>query len=192
MFGIKLFRRRLSVISMPTVQAMNDLADRVHQRMRGMRTDSPLETMLAIAAEEAQQDADMAHLRQVLAAREQIHALPPRQRAAMLDHMDGLTYKQIAKRRGMTERIVLRDLVKGFATLRMRLIDERSNGESGRLQAAAGEQLAGVRGSAPHVGVDGGIRDTGAPGGRVPGSAAVQRPDESGEESGRDEPAASP
>lgn len=186
MFGFKLFHRkpRLILVQMST-PALHDLADRVHQRLRGRETDNPLQLMLEIAAEEAQHDANMAHIRQMAATMEQVNALPPRQRASLLDHMDGLTYKQIAKRRGMTERIVLRDLVRAFATLRMRMMEnERDNGEPGRVQASVDTQPAGVWDSAPDVGVDSGVHRARAPGGGLSGGSVQQRSDASGEESG--------
>ena len=48
--------------------------------------------------------------------------LPPRQREVLLLHVnEGLTYKQIAQQRGLTYRIVLRDLTRAYSTLRMQL-----------------------------------------------------------------------
>ncbi len=54
--------------------------------------------------------------------RYEIGRLPPRQRDLLLLHVnEGLTYKQIADREGLTYRIVLRDLVRAYATLRTNL-----------------------------------------------------------------------
>lgn len=51
-----------------------------------------------------------------------IDQLPKRQREALLLHVnEGLTYKQIADRLGLTYRIVLRDLTRAYTTLRMQL-----------------------------------------------------------------------
>ena len=51
-----------------------------------------------------------------------VDQLPKRQREALLLHVnDGLTYKQIAGRMGVTYRIVLRDLTRAYAALRVRL-----------------------------------------------------------------------
>lgn len=51
-----------------------------------------------------------------------VDQLPQRQREVLLLHVnEGLTYKQIADRLGVTYRIVLRDLTRAYASLRMRL-----------------------------------------------------------------------
>lgn len=51
-----------------------------------------------------------------------VNQLPKRQRQVLLLHVnEGLTYKQIADRLGVTYRIVLRDLTRAYASLRMQL-----------------------------------------------------------------------
>ena len=51
-----------------------------------------------------------------------VSKLPKRQREVLLLHVnDGLTYKQIADRLGVTYRIVLRDLTRAYGALRMQL-----------------------------------------------------------------------
>jgi RNA polymerase sigma-70 factor (ECF subfamily) len=56
------------------------------------------------------------HLQNVVAR------LPARQRQVLLLHVnEGLTYKQIADRLGVTYRIVLRDLTRAYASLRLQL-----------------------------------------------------------------------
>ena len=51
-----------------------------------------------------------------------VDRLPPRQREILLLHVnEGLTYKQVAQLRGLTYRIVLRDLTRAYSTLRMNL-----------------------------------------------------------------------
>jgi RNA polymerase sigma-70 factor (ECF subfamily) len=51
-----------------------------------------------------------------------VNQLPKRQREVLLLHVnEGLTYKQIADRLGVTYRIVLRDLTRAYASLRMQL-----------------------------------------------------------------------
>lgn len=51
-----------------------------------------------------------------------VDRLPPRQREVLLLHVnEGLTYKQIAQQKGLTYRIVLRDLTRAYSTLRMQL-----------------------------------------------------------------------
>jgi RNA polymerase sigma-70 factor (ECF subfamily) len=51
-----------------------------------------------------------------------VDRLPARQREVLLLHVnEGLTYKQIAQQRGLTYRIVLRDLTRAYSALRMQL-----------------------------------------------------------------------
>jgi len=51
-----------------------------------------------------------------------VNTLPKRQREVLLLHVnEGLTYKQIADRLGITYRIVLRDLTHAYGALRMQL-----------------------------------------------------------------------
>lgn len=51
-----------------------------------------------------------------------VNKLPKRQREVLLLHVnEGLTYKQIADRMGVTYRIVLRDLTRAYASLRLQL-----------------------------------------------------------------------
>ncbi|WP_116808686.1 RNA polymerase sigma factor [Steroidobacter cummioxidans] len=51
-----------------------------------------------------------------------VNRLPKRQREVLLLHVnEGLTYKEIADRLDVTYRIVLRDLTRAYATLRMQL-----------------------------------------------------------------------
>ena len=53
---------------------------------------------------------------------EAVNRLPRRQREVLLLHVnEGLTYKEIADRLNVTYRIVLRDLTRAYATLRMQL-----------------------------------------------------------------------
>ena len=64
----------------------------------------------------------MAHGR----AREHVQAavqrLPPRQREVLLLHVnEGLTYKQITDRLGLSPRVVLRDLTRAYSQLRSQL-----------------------------------------------------------------------
>jgi RNA polymerase sigma-70 factor (ECF subfamily) len=59
-------------------------------------------------------------------ANQQIRAaldkLPPRQRELLMLHVnEGLTYQQIADRVGLSNRVVLRDLVHAYSRLRMEL-----------------------------------------------------------------------
>jgi RNA polymerase sigma-70 factor (ECF subfamily) len=51
-----------------------------------------------------------------------VNTLPKRQRDVLLLHVnEGLTYKQIADRMGITYRIVLQDLTRAYGALRMQL-----------------------------------------------------------------------
>ena len=48
--------------------------------------------------------------------------LPPRQREVLLLHVnEGLTYKQITDRLGLSPRVVLRDLTRAYSQLRTQL-----------------------------------------------------------------------
>ena len=51
-----------------------------------------------------------------------VNKLPRRQREVLLLHVnEGLTYKQIAERQGLTYRVILRDLTRAYSQLRMQL-----------------------------------------------------------------------
>lgn len=53
---------------------------------------------------------------------EAVNKLPRRQREVLLLHVnEGLTYKQIAEREGLTYRVILRDLTRAYSQLRMQL-----------------------------------------------------------------------
>lgn len=57
-----------------------------------------------------------------------IDALPIRQREILLLHInDGLTYKQICSRTGLTYRTVLRDLTRAYVKLRVSMNDDLPN-----------------------------------------------------------------
>ena len=54
--------------------------------------------------------------------KEAVNKLPRRQREVLLLHInEGLTYKQIAERQGLTYRVILRDLTRAYSQLRMQL-----------------------------------------------------------------------
>ena len=159
----------------------NDLADRVHSRLREVRdTEDSLQVLFKIVGEEAYEQRLMRRLREVMQMRELMHKLPPRQRSVLVDHVErGLSYKQIARERGLTERIVLRDLTRAYATLRINLgsDNERASnddhGNDGPSTASAG--LSGLRFAETYVGVVGGVRDGGPPTERIPGGSDDQR-----------------
>ena|GEM_PF-226729 len=51
-----------------------------------------------------------------------VNRLPRRQREVLLLHVnEGLTYKQIAERQGLTYRVILRDLTRAYSQLRVQL-----------------------------------------------------------------------
>jgi RNA polymerase sigma-70 factor (ECF subfamily) len=53
---------------------------------------------------------------------EAVNKLPRRQREVLLLHVnEGLTYKQIAERQGLTYRVILRDLTRAYSQLRLQL-----------------------------------------------------------------------
>jgi RNA polymerase sigma-70 factor (ECF subfamily) len=53
---------------------------------------------------------------------EAVNKLPRRQREVLLLHVnEGMTYKQIAERQGLTYRVILRDLTRAYSQLRMQL-----------------------------------------------------------------------
>lgn len=56
---------------------------------------------------------------------EAVDTLPPRQREILILHVEHrMTYKQIAQVRGLTYRIVLRELTRAYSTLRMQFRPE--------------------------------------------------------------------
>lgn len=175
-------RRKPKVVFIRQLDA-DILADRVQRRLQTVGdTEAPLEAMFKIAHEESLELITMAQLREMMRIREAIHKLPPRQRAVLVDHVErGLTYKEIARERGMTERIVLRDLTRAYASLRIDLmekIDERSNSNlPGPVSCATCEQFAGVRDSASDVEFGDRVHSARAPGGGLSGGPVEQRPD---------------
>ena len=52
-------------------------------------------------------------------------ALQPRQRELLLLHVEGLTYRQIARRSVLPENVVLRELVSAYCSLRWAVPDSR-------------------------------------------------------------------
>ena len=52
-------------------------------------------------------------------------ALQQRRRELLLLHVEGLTYRQIASRRGLPESVVLRELVSAYSELRWAVPDSR-------------------------------------------------------------------
>lgn len=96
----------------------NEWRDRA--RVRKPHDDSWLDELQIDASEEPENALARARANEYV--QEAVDRLPPRQREVLLLHVnEGLTYKQIAQQRGLTYRIVLRDLSTAYSTLRMRL-----------------------------------------------------------------------
>lgn len=93
---------------------------RERSRVRKPHDDSWLEELQIEAGDEPENAFARTRANEyVLAA---VARLPPRQREVLLLHVnEGLTYKQIAQLKGLTYRIVLRDLTRAYSTLRMQL-----------------------------------------------------------------------
>lgn len=93
---------------------------RERSRIRKPHDDSWLEELQIESGEEPENA--FARSRATEYVQAAVDRLPPRQREVLLLHVnEGLTYKQIAQQRGLTYRIVLRDLTRAYSTLRMQL-----------------------------------------------------------------------
>ena len=93
---------------------------REHSRVRKPHDDSWLDELQVESAEEPENA--FAKRRTAEYVQAAVDRLPARQRDVLLLHVnEGLTYKQIARKRGLTYRIVLRDLTRAYSTLRMQL-----------------------------------------------------------------------
>lgn len=93
---------------------------RERSRVRKPHDDSWLEELQIESGEEPENA--FARTRSNEYVQAAVDRLPPRQREVLLLHVnEGLTYKQIAQQRGLTYRIVLRDLTRAYSTLRMQL-----------------------------------------------------------------------
>jgi RNA polymerase sigma factor (sigma-70 family) len=93
---------------------------RERSRVRKPHDDSWLEELQIEAGEEPENAFARSRANEYVQAA--VDRLPPRQREVLLLHVnEGLTYKQIAQLRGLTYRIVLRDLTRAYSTLRMQL-----------------------------------------------------------------------
>ena len=93
---------------------------RERSRVRKPHDDSWLEELQIDAGEEPENAFAKTRTNEYVQAA--VDRLPPRQREVLLLHVnEGLTYKQIAQQKGLTYRIVLRDLTRAYSTLRMQL-----------------------------------------------------------------------
>lgn len=93
---------------------------RERSRVRKPHDDSWLEELQIEAGDEPENAFARSRANEYVQAA--VDRLPPRQREVLLLHVnEGLTYKQIAQQRGLTYRIVLRDLTRAYSTLRMQL-----------------------------------------------------------------------
>lgn len=96
----------------------NEWRDRC--RVRKPHDDSWLDELQVEAREEPENQ--LARSKVIEYVQTAVNRLPPRQREVLLLHInEGLTYKQIAEHRGLTYRIVLRDLTRAYSQLRMDL-----------------------------------------------------------------------
>ena len=93
---------------------------RERSRVRRPHDDSWLEELQIDAGDEPENAFAKTRTNEYVQAA--VDRLPPRQREVLLLHVnEGLTYKQIAQQKGLTYRIVLRDLTRAYSTLRMQL-----------------------------------------------------------------------
>ncbi|MDY6946009.1 MAG: RNA polymerase sigma factor [Pseudomonadota bacterium] len=93
---------------------------RERSRVRRPHDDSWLEELQIESGEQPENAFSRSRTNEYVQAA--VDRLPPRQREVLLLHVnEGLTYKQIAQQRGLTYRIVLRDLTRAYSTLRMQL-----------------------------------------------------------------------
>jgi len=93
---------------------------RERSRVRRPHDDSWLEELQIESGEEPENAFARTRTNEYVQAA--VDRLPPRQREVLLLHVnEGLTYKQIAQQRGLTYRIVLRDLTRAYSQLRMQL-----------------------------------------------------------------------
>ena len=123
---LRLLRYRTSeVVAQPQAYLFRIAANvanewRERSRVRKPHDDSWLEELQIEAGEEPENTFARTRANEYVQAA--VDRLPPRQREVLLLHVnEGLTYKQIAQLRGLTYRIVLRDLTRAYSTLRMQL-----------------------------------------------------------------------
>lgn len=91
-------------------------------RYRRLRIDAP-ETFEQLATDETPVKTLVSKAR-AKAVNEALKDLPPAQSAALVLRVKhGLTYKQVAEHLGVTERMVKRYVVKGYASLREQLVE---------------------------------------------------------------------
>lgn len=92
-------------------------------RVRLPHDDAWLDELPIESQDEPEQVLEQTRANQYL--REAIEELPVRPHEFLLMHVDGgLIYKQIAEQRGLTYRIVLRDLTRAYAALRRHVVAE--------------------------------------------------------------------
>jgi DNA-directed RNA polymerase specialized sigma24 family protein len=117
------FRTGLKRLTGPVLSLLSqhrdpvELSDPIHDRLQ--------QDLRKIAEEEEKRGGNDTPI--VLVARMQavVDTLPVRQRTVLLAHIEeGLNYKQIARKYGLTHRIALRDLTRAYATLRVAMGDD--------------------------------------------------------------------
>jgi RNA polymerase sigma-70 factor (ECF subfamily) len=93
---------------------------RTRARVRMPHGEEGLEALQIDAEEEPESVFERAQACELVQAA--VRRLPTRQREILLLHVrEGLTYKQIAQQKGLTYRIVLRDLTRAYVTLKTQL-----------------------------------------------------------------------
>lgn len=123
------FRRKRSIPVLPEIEnkpLWDKLVDRVQTRIRDVaETANPFEQMQNVVEEElrALVEEPKAQIDSKLVA--SINALPERQRAVLSDHLDGLTYRQIAEKYGVSHRTALRDLQRAYSFIRISMNEEQ-------------------------------------------------------------------
>jgi RNA polymerase sigma factor (sigma-70 family) len=93
---------------------------RARARVKHPHNDSELDALLIEPDEEPENALIQSRVTEYIQA--MVDRLPVRQREILVLHVtEGLTYQQIAQLRGLSYRIVLRDLTRAYSTLRRRL-----------------------------------------------------------------------
>jgi RNA polymerase sigma-70 factor (ECF subfamily) len=101
-----------------TTNVANEFCDKA--RVRQPHDDTGLADLPSESIDEPELALTRAQRDQYI--QEAVEKLPPRRREVLLSHLEqGLTYKEIAQQRGLTKRIVVRDLYCAYRLLRQEL-----------------------------------------------------------------------
>lgn len=98
-----------------------NVANEWHERsQRRCRYVGTMDEVLIESEEEPDNVLEQARIAESISAA--LEQLPPRRREVLLLHVnEGMTYKQIARQRGLTHRVVVRDLSRAYSALRLQL-----------------------------------------------------------------------